>query len=195
MHQLRTNEVSDRKRDNDESGLRRILKPGLLNRMNNINNLSLRYSLNLYELIKKNSYQGFSLSLIRRFANSLISCLRLLYRENIIHCDLKPVGFFTQMCDIWPLISSFSSLICVVCYRCRRTCCWNNEVAAPSKSSISVPRVTVISASTRTYSRGFTGVQKWFLVFPTARRSICGVWAVSWPSYTRDIRCFRARMR
>ncbi|XP_029177998.1 probable serine/threonine-protein kinase dyrk2 isoform X2 [Nylanderia fulva] len=47
-------------------------------------------SLNLYELIKKNSYQGFSLSLIRRFANSLISCLRLLYRENIIHCDLKP---------------------------------------------------------------------------------------------------------
>ncbi|KAL0106737.1 hypothetical protein PUN28_015347 [Cardiocondyla obscurior] len=47
-------------------------------------------SLNLYELIKKNNYQGFSLSLIRRFANSLISCLRLLYRENIIHCDLKP---------------------------------------------------------------------------------------------------------
>ncbi|XP_032685350.1 uncharacterized protein LOC116850797 isoform X2 [Odontomachus brunneus] len=47
-------------------------------------------SLNLYELIKKNNYQGFSLSLIRRFANSLISCLKLLYRENIIHCDLKP---------------------------------------------------------------------------------------------------------
>lgn len=47
-------------------------------------------SLNLYELIKKNNYQGFSLSLIRRFANSLISCLRLLYRESIIHCDLKP---------------------------------------------------------------------------------------------------------
>lgn len=47
-------------------------------------------SLNLYELIKKNNYQGFSLSLIRRFANSLISCLRLLYREDIIHCDLKP---------------------------------------------------------------------------------------------------------
>ncbi|XP_044734237.1 dual specificity tyrosine-phosphorylation-regulated kinase 4 isoform X2 [Chrysoperla carnea] len=47
-------------------------------------------SLNLYELIKKNNYQGFSLSLIRRFANSLIKCLRLLYREKIIHCDLKP---------------------------------------------------------------------------------------------------------
>ncbi|XP_017880190.1 probable serine/threonine-protein kinase dyrk2 isoform X2 [Ceratina calcarata] len=47
-------------------------------------------SLNLYELIKKSNYKGFSLSLIRRFANSLISCLRLLYREKIIHCDLKP---------------------------------------------------------------------------------------------------------
>ncbi|KAJ9577021.1 hypothetical protein L9F63_006404, partial [Diploptera punctata] len=47
-------------------------------------------SLNLYELIKKNNYQGFSLSLIRRFAQSLVQCLKLLHRENIIHCDLKP---------------------------------------------------------------------------------------------------------
>ncbi|XP_076349715.1 dual specificity tyrosine-phosphorylation-regulated kinase 4-like [Tachypleus tridentatus] len=46
--------------------------------------------LNLYELIKKNNYQGLSLGLIRRFTYSLIQCLRLLYRENIIHCDLKP---------------------------------------------------------------------------------------------------------
>ncbi|XP_048520497.1 dual specificity tyrosine-phosphorylation-regulated kinase 4 isoform X2 [Dendroctonus ponderosae] len=47
-------------------------------------------SLNLYELIKKNNYQGFSLNLIRRFASSLLKCLRLLEKENIIHCDLKP---------------------------------------------------------------------------------------------------------
>ncbi|XP_053694501.1 dual specificity tyrosine-phosphorylation-regulated kinase 2 isoform X2 [Sabethes cyaneus] len=47
-------------------------------------------SLNLYELIRKNNYQGFSLSLIRRFCNSIVKCLRLLYQENIIHCDLKP---------------------------------------------------------------------------------------------------------
>uniref|UniRef100_A0A8D8UQ46 dual-specificity kinase n=1 Tax=Cacopsylla melanoneura TaxID=428564 RepID=A0A8D8UQ46_9HEMI len=47
-------------------------------------------NLNLYELIKRNNYQGFSLGLIRRFAFSLIQCLRLLHRENIIHCDLKP---------------------------------------------------------------------------------------------------------
>ncbi|KAJ8952520.1 hypothetical protein NQ318_003316 [Aromia moschata] len=48
------------------------------------------FALNLYELIKKNNYQGFSLNLIRRFANSLLKCLRLLQKENIIHCDLKP---------------------------------------------------------------------------------------------------------
>lgn len=47
-------------------------------------------NLNLYELIKKNNYQGFSLVLIRKFAQSLVQCLRLLARENIIHCDLKP---------------------------------------------------------------------------------------------------------
>ncbi|XP_017328886.2 dual specificity tyrosine-phosphorylation-regulated kinase 4 isoform X1 [Ictalurus punctatus] len=45
---------------------------------------------NLYELIKKNNFQGFSLSLIRRFAHSLLKCLQMLHREKIIHCDLKP---------------------------------------------------------------------------------------------------------
>ncbi|XP_071803945.1 dual specificity tyrosine-phosphorylation-regulated kinase 4-like isoform X1 [Asterias amurensis] len=46
--------------------------------------------MNLYELIKKNNFQGFSIALIRRFAYTLLGCLRLLQRERIIHCDLKP---------------------------------------------------------------------------------------------------------
>ncbi|KAL4218502.1 Dual specificity tyrosine-phosphorylation-regulated kinase [Mactra antiquata] len=46
--------------------------------------------MNLYELIKKNNFQGFSIALIRRFAFSLLQCLKLLQREKIIHCDLKP---------------------------------------------------------------------------------------------------------
>ncbi|CAF1253353.1 unnamed protein product, partial [Didymodactylos carnosus] len=46
--------------------------------------------INLYELIKKNNYQGFSVHLVRRFANSMLQCLRVMYREKIIHCDLKP---------------------------------------------------------------------------------------------------------
>ncbi|XP_073724755.1 dual specificity tyrosine-phosphorylation-regulated kinase 4 isoform X1 [Misgurnus anguillicaudatus] len=45
---------------------------------------------NLYELIKKNNFQGFSLGLIRRFAHSLLKCLQMLHKEKIIHCDLKP---------------------------------------------------------------------------------------------------------
>lgn len=46
--------------------------------------------MNLYELIKKNNFQGFSLALIKRFAYSLLQCLKLLHKEKIIHCDLKP---------------------------------------------------------------------------------------------------------
>ena len=47
-------------------------------------------SMNLYELIKKNKFQGFSLALVRKFAHSLLQCLDVLYRNRIIHCDLKP---------------------------------------------------------------------------------------------------------
>ncbi|XP_013777857.1 dual specificity tyrosine-phosphorylation-regulated kinase 2-like [Limulus polyphemus] len=47
-------------------------------------------SINLYELIKKNKFQGFSLQLVRKFAHSLLQCLDTLYRNKIIHCDLKP---------------------------------------------------------------------------------------------------------
>ncbi|PAA73913.1 hypothetical protein BOX15_Mlig014560g2 [Macrostomum lignano] len=47
-------------------------------------------SINLYELIKKNKFQGFSLQLVRKFAHSILQCLDLLNRNKIIHCDLKP---------------------------------------------------------------------------------------------------------
>ena len=47
-------------------------------------------SINLYELIKKNKFQGFSLQLVRKFAHSLLQCLDLLQRNKIIHCDMKP---------------------------------------------------------------------------------------------------------
>lgn len=47
-------------------------------------------SVNLYELIKKNKFQGFSIPLVRRFAYSILRCLEALYTYKIIHCDLKP---------------------------------------------------------------------------------------------------------
>ncbi|XP_054574765.1 dual specificity tyrosine-phosphorylation-regulated kinase 4 isoform X3 [Eptesicus fuscus] len=46
--------------------------------------------INLYELMKNNSFQGFSLSVVRRFTLSVLKCLQMLYLEKIIHCDLKP---------------------------------------------------------------------------------------------------------
>ncbi|XP_074656419.1 dual specificity tyrosine-phosphorylation-regulated kinase 4-like isoform X2 [Tubulanus polymorphus] len=46
--------------------------------------------MNLYELIKKNNFQGFSIALIRRFAYCLLKCLQMLQKDKIIHCDLKP---------------------------------------------------------------------------------------------------------
>ncbi|KAM4614715.1 dual specificity tyrosine-phosphorylation-regulated kinase 2 [Polymixia lowei] len=47
-------------------------------------------SMNLYELIKKNKFQGFSLPLVRKFAHSILQCLESLHKNHIIHCDLKP---------------------------------------------------------------------------------------------------------
>jgi dual specificity tyrosine-phosphorylation-regulated kinase 2/3/4 len=44
----------------------------------------------LYELIKKNNYQGFSIHLVRRFAYSILQCMRVMLKEKIIHCDMKP---------------------------------------------------------------------------------------------------------
>lgn len=47
-------------------------------------------SINLYELIKKNKFHGFSMQLVRKFAHSVLQCLDTLHRNKIIHCDLKP---------------------------------------------------------------------------------------------------------
>ncbi|XP_015187789.1 PREDICTED: dual specificity tyrosine-phosphorylation-regulated kinase 2-like [Polistes dominula] len=47
-------------------------------------------SINLYELIKKNRFRGFSLQLVRKFSYSLLLCLDALNKNKIIHCDMKP---------------------------------------------------------------------------------------------------------
>ncbi|XP_046859436.1 dual specificity tyrosine-phosphorylation-regulated kinase 4-like isoform X2 [Xenia sp. Carnegie-2017] len=46
--------------------------------------------INLYELIKKNNFQGFSMSLIKKFAYSILQSLKIVHSSRIIHCDLKP---------------------------------------------------------------------------------------------------------
>lgn len=75
-------------------------------------------SINLYELIKKNNFKGFSLQLIRKFSHSLLLCLDALYKNKIIHCDMKPEnvllkqqgrsGIKVSLCDILVLFFPFS---------------------------------------------------------------------------------------
>ena len=46
--------------------------------------------LNLYELILRNKFRGFKLTLVRKIAGAILSCLELLNQNGLIHCDLKP---------------------------------------------------------------------------------------------------------
>ena len=47
-------------------------------------------SMNLFEFLKINDFNGFDLNLIRRFAIQLLYGLKYLLEYGIIHCDLKP---------------------------------------------------------------------------------------------------------
>src|SRR5581483_4020065 len=67
-------------------------------------------SLNLYELIRRNHYHGFSGGLIRKFAVSLLKCLALLKKENIIHCDLKPVSQLKLLRNVHKLCRVINNL-------------------------------------------------------------------------------------
>ncbi|KAI7902378.1 kinase-like domain-containing protein [Cokeromyces recurvatus] len=46
--------------------------------------------MNLYEFIKSNHFQGFSLNLIKKITVQILQSLTLLAKHNLIHCDLKP---------------------------------------------------------------------------------------------------------
>ena len=47
-------------------------------------------SINLYEFLKLNDFEGLSLGLVRRFAIQLLYALKYLKENEVIHCDLKP---------------------------------------------------------------------------------------------------------
>jgi dual specificity tyrosine-phosphorylation-regulated kinase 2/3/4 len=52
--------------------------------------------LNLYEYVKYNNFKGCSLDLTRKFAVQLLSGLKLLEDQKIVHCDLKPENILLQ---------------------------------------------------------------------------------------------------
>ena len=47
-------------------------------------------SINLYELIKQNQFQGLSTQLVKVFTAQLLDALTILKEARLIHCDLKP---------------------------------------------------------------------------------------------------------
>lgn len=53
--------------------------------------------INLYELIKMNSYRGLPLPLVRHFVTQTLEALAFLDSKSIIHCDLKPENL--MLCD------------------------------------------------------------------------------------------------
>eukprot|EP00913_Durusdinium_trenchii_P000920 g851.t1 len=47
-------------------------------------------SVNLYEVLKQNSFRGVSMALIRVLTDQLLKAMRCLREASVIHCDLKP---------------------------------------------------------------------------------------------------------
>ncbi|KAI9471947.1 MAG: kinase-like domain-containing protein [Benjaminiella poitrasii] len=56
-------------------------------------------SLNLFDILQQNNYQGFSMGLVKRFAFQILTGLNLLSQHNIIHCDLKPENILLKQPD------------------------------------------------------------------------------------------------
>ncbi|CAM6006798.1 unnamed protein product [Sphagnum balticum] len=54
------------------------------------------HDISLYELIKRNNFQGISPTVIKSFASQLLSTLRFLKKLHVIHCDLKPENILLQ---------------------------------------------------------------------------------------------------
>jgi len=47
-------------------------------------------SINLYQFIKNNDFQGFSIALTKRFSIQILEALDYMFQFSIVHCDLKP---------------------------------------------------------------------------------------------------------
>jgi dual specificity tyrosine-phosphorylation-regulated kinase 2/3/4 len=53
----------------------------------------------LYSALKKDGFKGFSVDEVRGFTDKIVNCLRMLRRNRIIHCDLKPENIILKSKD------------------------------------------------------------------------------------------------
>ncbi|KAI9362970.1 kinase-like domain-containing protein [Zopfochytrium polystomum] len=53
--------------------------------------------INLYEWLRAGGFRGVHMGVIKRFATQIVQCMHLLYRNRIVHCDLKPENVL--LCD------------------------------------------------------------------------------------------------
>lgn len=74
-------------------------------------------SMNLYDLLRVNRYQGFSISLIRKFTSQILVALNFAKSLGVIHCDLKPENVLLR--------SENSTLIKVIDFG---SSCFHNEI-------------------------------------------------------------------
>jgi dual specificity tyrosine-phosphorylation-regulated kinase 2/3/4 len=44
----------------------------------------------MYDLIKDNNFEGFSMDMVRKYAAQILHGLKYMRNLSIIHCDLKP---------------------------------------------------------------------------------------------------------
>ena len=87
--------VLDQLRDNDPDDKKNIIR--IKEKFMFRKHLRLSFemlSMNLYEFIKSNNFQGVSVGLVRRFAIQLLVSLHYMKEYNIIHCDVKPENIF-----------------------------------------------------------------------------------------------------
>jgi len=53
--------------------------------------------IDLYEALKRRNFRGFPLGAARRATKGIVTCLQMLRRQGIIHCDLKPENVLLTM--------------------------------------------------------------------------------------------------